>query len=68
MKSLRIEMDRWRGVKSAPTAQIPADTSIACIAAGPRAYAVQYPHRARMDGVEVARVRAASRAGPAPHP
>jgi hypothetical protein len=63
MKTLRIELDRGRGWEVRATGAIPADTSTTRIEADLRAYAIQYPHRALVDGVEVARVRGASRAG-----
>jgi hypothetical protein len=54
MKTLTIEMDRGTGWEVRAEGAIPADTSTARIQADLRAYAIQYPHRALLDGVEIA--------------
>jgi hypothetical protein len=54
MTTLTIEMDQGRGWEVRATGQIPADTSTARITADLRAYALQYPHRALVDGRVVA--------------
>jgi hypothetical protein len=54
MKTLRIELDRGRGWEVRAEGPIPAETSTARIAADLQAYALQYPHRALLDGVEIA--------------
>ena len=55
MTQLRIEIDRGRGWELRAEGPLPAETPTARIEADLRAYAVQYPHRALIDGVEVAR-------------
>ena len=53
---LRIEMDRGNGWELRAEGPIPADTSQDTINHNLLAYAVQYPHRALIDGKVVARV------------
>jgi hypothetical protein len=55
MRTLRIEVNRGRGWKLRAEGKVSADTSVQQIARGLQAYAIQYPHRALIDGVEVAR-------------
>jgi hypothetical protein len=56
MKTLTIEMDRGQGWEVRAEGKISANTTTASITQDLRAYAIQYPHRAPIDGVEVARV------------
>ena len=56
--TLRIEMDRGRGWELRSEGLIPADTDAARIEQDLRHYAVGYPHRALVEGIEVARVGA----------
>jgi hypothetical protein len=53
-KTLTIELDRGHGWQRRAEGKIPADTSTARIEADLRAYAIQYPHRALLDGRVVA--------------
>jgi hypothetical protein len=62
MHRLRIEMKRGRGWKLRAEGKVPAHTSVEQIRHDLQAYAVQYTHRALLDGVEVARVDAEVRA------
>jgi hypothetical protein len=55
-KTLTIEMDRGQGREVRAEEQIPPDATVARIEADLRAYAIQYPHRALVNGVEVAHV------------
>jgi hypothetical protein len=55
MRTLRIEMNRGHGWELRAESKIPADTSIELIKRGLQDYAVQYPDRALLDSVEVAR-------------
>lgn len=54
--TLRIEMDRGRGWEPRPEGRIPVSTTTDRIKADLQSYAIQYPHRALLDGIEVARV------------
>lgn len=54
--ALRIEMDRGRGWELRAEGRIPAGTDAARIEQDLRAYAIQHPHRALVEGIEVARV------------
>jgi hypothetical protein len=56
MTTLTIELDRGQGWEVRAEGQIPADTSLDRITADLRAYAIQYPHRALVDGRVVAMV------------
>jgi hypothetical protein len=60
MTTLTIEMDRGRGWEVRAEGAIPSDTPTARIEADLRAYAIQYPHRALVDGRVVATATAAS--------
>jgi hypothetical protein len=55
MRTLRLEMNRGHGWELRAEGRIPADTSVELIRRDLQDYAVQYPHRALLDGVEVAR-------------
>jgi hypothetical protein len=55
MRTLRLEMNRGHGWELRAESKIPADTSIELIKRDLQDYAIQYPHRALLDGVEVAR-------------
>jgi hypothetical protein len=55
MRTLRIEMHRGDGWQLRAEGKIPADTSVELIRRDLQEYAIQYPHRALLDGVEVAR-------------
>jgi hypothetical protein len=55
MRTLRIEMHRGHGWQLRAEGKIPADVTAEQIAHDLREYAIQYPHRALVDGVEVAR-------------
>jgi hypothetical protein len=54
--TLRIEMDRGHGWEVRAEGTITANTTVERITADLRNYAIQYPHRALLNGVEVARV------------
>jgi hypothetical protein len=56
MTTLRIEMDRGHGWELRAEGPFPAETPTARIEADLRTYAIQYPHRALLDGIEVANV------------
>jgi hypothetical protein len=56
MRLLRIEMNRGRGWELRAEGKIPADVTTGWIRH--EGYTVQYPHRALLDGVEVARAEA----------
>ena len=55
MRTLRIEMNRGHGWELRATGKIPADVTVEQIQRDLREYAIQYPHRALIDGKEVAR-------------
>jgi hypothetical protein len=56
MRTLRIEMHRGNGAGScAAKGKIPAEVTVEQIAHDLQEYAIQFPHRALVDGVEVAR-------------
>jgi hypothetical protein len=65
MRTLRIEMNRGRGWELRAEGRIPADITVEQIEHDLHAYAVQYRHRALLDGVEVARVEVAAVTAPA---
>jgi hypothetical protein len=50
MKTLTIELDRGRGWEVRAEGRIPADAPTARLTADLRAYAIQYPRRALVDG------------------
>jgi hypothetical protein len=52
--TLRIEMDRGRGWELRAEGEIPTSTTLGRLEADLRAYAVQWPHRALVDGCVVA--------------
>jgi hypothetical protein len=58
MRLLRIEMNRGRGWELRVEGRIPASITVEQIKRDLEAYAIQYPHRALIDGFEVARVGA----------
>ena len=53
--TLRIEMDRAPGWELRAEGTIPAAVTTDRIERDLAAYAIQYPHRARRDGIEIAR-------------
>jgi hypothetical protein len=53
-KTLTIEMDRGQGWEVRAEGKIPANTTTASITQNLRAYAIQYPHRALVNGRIVA--------------
>ena len=55
MRTLRIEMNRGHGWELRAAGKIPADVTAEQIQRDLREYAIQYPHRALIDGKEVAR-------------
>ena len=55
MRTLRIEMNRGHGWELRAEGRIPAGTSVELIKHDLQDYAVQYPHRALLDGVEITR-------------
>ena len=65
MRMLRIEMNRGRGWELRAEGRIPADVTLEQIERDLREYAIQHPHRALLDGIEVARVLAAAVTAPA---
>jgi hypothetical protein len=64
MRKLRIEVNRGRGWTLRAEGKVSAHTSGQQIARGLQAYAIQHPHRALLDGVEVARAVAGVTARP----
>ena len=54
MRMLRIEMNRGRGWELRAEGRIPAGVTLEQIERDLHDYAVQYVHRALLDGVEVA--------------
>ena len=52
--TLMIEMDRGQGWEVRAEGKIPANTTTASITQNLRAYAIQYPHRALVNGRIVA--------------
>jgi hypothetical protein len=55
MRTLRIEMNRGHGWQLRAEGKIPAEVTAEQIERDLQEYAIQYPHRALLDGVEVAR-------------
>ena len=55
MRTLRIEMNQGHGWQLRAGGKIPAEITVEQIQRDLQDYAVQYPHRALLDGVEVAR-------------
>jgi hypothetical protein len=55
MRTLRIEMNRGHGWELRAAGKIPTGTSVELIRRDLQDYAAQYPHRALLDGGEVAR-------------
>jgi hypothetical protein len=55
MRTLRVEMNRGHGWELRATGKIPADVTVEQIQRDLREYAIQHPHRALIDGKEVAR-------------
>ena len=55
MRTLRIEVNRGHGWELRATGKIPADVTAEQIQRDLRECAIQYPHRALIDGKEVAR-------------
>jgi hypothetical protein len=55
MRTLRIEMNRGHGWQLRAEGRIPAGVTAEQITRDLQAYAIQHPHRALIDGVEVAR-------------
>jgi hypothetical protein len=55
MRTLRIEMHRGHGWELRAEGKIPAEVTTGQIQRDLQEYAVQYPHRALLDGVEIAR-------------
>jgi hypothetical protein len=55
MRTLRIEMHRGHGWELRGEGRIPAGVTPEQIERDLQAYAIQYPHRALINGVEVAR-------------
>jgi hypothetical protein len=55
MRRLRIEMHRGNGWQLRGEGKIPAEVTVEQIAHDLQEYAIQFPHRALVDGVEVAR-------------
>ena len=53
-RTLTIEMDRGQGWEVRAGGKIPANTTTASITQNLRAYAIQYPHRALVNGRIVA--------------
>ena len=58
MRTLRIEMNRGHGWELRAEGKIPAEVTIEQIRRDLQEYAIQYPHRALVDGVEVGRAGA----------
>jgi hypothetical protein len=58
MRTLRIEMNRGHGWELRAEGKIPAEVTDELIRHDLQGYAIQYPHRALVDGVEVARAGA----------
>ena len=58
MRLLRIEMNRGRGWELRAEGRIPADITLEQIKRDLVNYAIQYEHRALLDGKEVAHVPA----------
>ena len=58
MRTLRIEMNRGHGWELRAEGKIPADVTSGQIQRDLQEFAVQYPHRALLVGVEVARAGA----------
>jgi hypothetical protein len=58
MRTLRIEMNRGHGWELCAEGKIPAEVTVEQIGRDLQEYAIQYPHRALVDGVEVARAGA----------
>ena len=58
MRMLRIEINRGRGWQLRAEGRIPADVTVEQIKRDLQDYAIQYPHRALLDGIEIARVGA----------
>ena len=61
MRLLRIEMNRGRGWELRAEGRIPASVTIERIERELEAYAIQYPHRALLDGTEVVQSGGAGR-------
>jgi hypothetical protein len=55
MRTLRIEMHRGRGWQLRAEGKISVEITTEQIERDLQEYAIQYPHRALLDGVEVAR-------------
>ena len=55
MRTLRIEMNRGHGWQLRAEGKVPAEVTTEQITRDLQAYAIQYPHRALLDGVEIAR-------------
>jgi hypothetical protein len=55
MRTLRIEMHRGRGWELRGEGKIPAEVTVEQITHDLQGYAIQFPHRALLDGREVAR-------------
>jgi hypothetical protein len=55
MRTLRIEMHRGHGWQLRAEGKVPAEVTAEQITRDLQAYAIQYPHRALLDGVEIAR-------------
>ena len=58
MRTLRIEMHRGNGWQLRAEGKIPAEVTVEQIQRDLQEYAIQFPHRALIDGVEVARAGA----------
>ena len=56
MRLLRIEVNRGRGWQLRAEGRIPASVTVEQIKRDLQDYAFQYPHRALLDGLEVARI------------
>lgn len=54
---LRIEMDRGAGWEVRLERTVPPETTLAAVVADLRRYAIQYPHRAVLNGLVVAVVK-----------
>jgi hypothetical protein len=55
MRTLRIEMNRGHGWQLRAEGKVPTEVTLEQITRDLQAYAIQYPHRALLDGVEIAR-------------
>jgi hypothetical protein len=55
MHTLRIEMNQGHGWQLRAEGKIPAEVTAEQIERNLQDYAIQYPHRAMLDGVEIAR-------------